>query len=121
MASERERTLDLKNLRSWSFLTNYAQVLLTIARNPDARVADIARAAEISERAAYRILADLQKTGYVRRVKAGRRNRYEVNRELPLQDPVVADDLVRDMLALVRDGDVEGHLVGVPALPARLR
>lgn len=102
---------DLSTLRSWTFITNHAQVLLAVAGNPDASVAEIAEAAEITERSAYRLLADLQQAGYVRRSRNGRQNRYEINRTLPLRDPTVGHGLVRDLLKLVVEEDVEGHLL----------
>jgi len=64
---------------AWMFLTNHAHVLLCIARDPDARVRDIAEVVGITERAAQRILAELIAEGYATSTKVGRRNRYEVN------------------------------------------
>jgi DNA-binding transcriptional ArsR family regulator len=97
----RRAPVELYGLRSWAFITSHAKVLLAVARDPALRVADVARSAQISERSAYRILADLQKAGYVRRTKDGRRNRYEINPDLPLGDPVVADEPLRELIALV--------------------
>jgi DNA-binding MarR family transcriptional regulator len=64
-------------VRSFALISNHAQVLLTVARHPEATVEEVARAARITERSAYRMLADLQQAGYVRRRKVGRRNSYE--------------------------------------------
>ena len=50
---------DLRALRSWSFITKHGQVLLAVAQNRAAKVAELAAAAKITERSAYRILADL--------------------------------------------------------------
>jgi DNA-binding IclR family transcriptional regulator len=100
---------DLRALRSWTFITNHAQVLLALARDPDATVAKLAAAVEITERSAYRILADLERAGYVRRRKLGRHNAYKINPSLPLGDPTVENERVRDLLSLVVDADVEGH------------
>jgi hypothetical protein len=88
--------------RSWTFITNHAQVLLTVARHPEATVAEVARAARITERSAYRMLADLQQAGYVRRRKVGRHNSYEIDPKLPLRDPILENELVGDLIALVR-------------------
>jgi DNA-binding transcriptional ArsR family regulator len=88
--------------RSWAFITHHAQVLLTVARHPEATVAEVARATRITERSAYRILADLQQAGYVRRQKVGRHNSYEIDPELPLRDPMLENELVGDLIALVR-------------------
>lgn len=100
---------DLRALRSWTFITSHAQVLLALARDPTATVAKLATAAEITERSAYRILADLQQAGYVRRRKIGRHNAYEINPSLPLRDPTVENERVRDLLSLASDDDVEAH------------
>lgn len=100
---------DLRALRSWTFITSHAQVLLALARDPTATVAKLATAAEITERSAYRILADLQQAGYVRRRKVGRHNAYEINPSLPLRDPTVENERVRDLLSLASDADVEAH------------
>jgi CTP-dependent riboflavin kinase len=99
---------DLRALRSWSFITKHAQILLAVARDPGASVAKLAAAAKITERSAYRILADLQRTGYVQRRKLGRHNAYEINSSLPLHDRTLEDGSVRDLLSLVTDADVEG-------------
>jgi DNA-binding transcriptional ArsR family regulator len=93
-------TLEPVALRSWTFITNHAQVLLTLAREPEATVAELARAAQITERSAYRMLADLQQAGYVRRRKVGRHNSYEINGALPLRDPTVENELLGDLIAL---------------------
>jgi DNA-binding IclR family transcriptional regulator len=65
--------------KSWTFVTNHTQVLLCIARDPNARLRDVAETVGITERAAQRILADLVEAGYVRRTRVGRRNRYTIN------------------------------------------
>ena len=101
MNTNKRPSLDLYSLRSWTFITSHAQVLLVVARDPVLRVEEIAEAAHISVRSAYRILADLQKGGFVRRSKNGRRNRYEINPDLPLGDPVVANEPLRELIALV--------------------
>jgi hypothetical protein len=104
-----QETTDLRALRTWTFITNHAQVLLAVARDPAATVAELAAAAEITERSAYRILADLQRAGYVQRRKLGRQNAYEINPSLPLRDPTVENELVRDLLHLVGNDEVKGH------------
>jgi MarR family len=98
---------DLRTLRSWTFITSHAQVLLAVARDPAATVAQLAAAAKITERSAYRILADLQRAGYVQRRKLGRQNTYKINPGLPLRDPTLENESVRDLLRLGTDPDVE--------------
>jgi DNA-binding IclR family transcriptional regulator len=101
--------IDFSTLRSWTFITSHGQVLLAVARNPTASVVEIADAAGITERSAYRVLADLQQAGYIRRKRNGRHNRYEVNRGLPLRDSAVEHGHVGDLLKLAEE-EVEGHL-----------
>ena len=72
---------------SWTFLTNHAHVLICIAEQPDVRIRDIAVRVGITERAAQRIVADLADEGYVVRKRVGRRNEYEVNKDVPLRHP----------------------------------
>jgi sugar-specific transcriptional regulator TrmB len=111
VVGEEGHSTDLRALRSWTFITNHAQILLAVARDPEATVAALAAAAEITERSAYRILSDLQRTGYVRRRKLGRHNAYEINPSMPLRDPTVENESVRDLLSLIAHADVEAHRV----------
>jgi DNA-binding MarR family transcriptional regulator len=67
--------------KTWTFLTNHAQVLLCLAESPDIRLRDVAERVGITERAAQRILAELVEAGYVKTERVGRRNRYTVDRQ----------------------------------------
>ena len=51
----------------WTFLTNHAHVLLCIAREPEARMRDVAQLVGITERAVQRIVADLEEAEYIER------------------------------------------------------
>jgi DNA-binding MarR family transcriptional regulator len=67
--------------KTWTFLTNHAQVLLCLAEAPDIRLRDVAERVGITERATQRILAELIQAGYVKTERVGRRNRYTVDRQ----------------------------------------
>jgi DNA-binding MarR family transcriptional regulator len=67
--------------KSWTFLTNHAQVLLCLVETPDIRLRDVAQRVGITERATQRILAELVEAGYVETTRVGRRNTYKVDRE----------------------------------------
>lgn len=67
--------------KTWTFLTNHAQVLLCLADTPDIRLRDVAERIGITERATQRILAELVEAGYVKTTRVGRRNAYTVDRE----------------------------------------
>jgi hypothetical protein len=51
-------------MQNWGFLTNHALVLLCIARDPGARLRDIAVSVGITERSAFAIVSDLAVAGY---------------------------------------------------------
>jgi DNA-binding MarR family transcriptional regulator len=65
---------------SWTLLTGHGHVLVEIARNPTARIRDIAAAAGLTERTVQVIVADLEAAGYLTRTRTGRRTQYTVNR-----------------------------------------
>ena len=74
-------------MAEWTFLTNHTQVLLCVATDPGMRVRDIADCVGITERAVHRIVSDLVDAGYLIRRRVGRRNEYEIDRDLPLRHP----------------------------------
>jgi DNA-binding IclR family transcriptional regulator len=89
---------------SWSFLTNHAQVLLSIARDPTIRLREIGAVVGITERAAHRIVVELADAGYIEREREGRRNRYTVRPHLSIPDAVARDQKVGDLLTIVGGG-----------------
>ncbi|MFE1442684.1 helix-turn-helix transcriptional regulator [Streptomyces sp. NPDC058739] len=82
----------------WTFLTNHARVLITLARDPDSRLRDVADAVGITERAVQLIVADLEAAGYLTRTRVGRRNRYTIDPTVALRHPAEADHPVGDLL-----------------------
>jgi predicted ArsR family transcriptional regulator len=86
---------------SWTFLTTHARVLLLVARDPGARLRDIAASLDITERSAFGVITDLVEAGYVIKEKDGRRNRYRIQAHLPLPDPTARERTVGEMLALL--------------------
>ncbi len=88
-------------MATWSFLTNHAQALLCIARDPGVRLIDVAEALGITERSAYAIVNDLAGAGYVLKSKDGRRNRYEVQGHLPLPGGTARSTTVGEVLAVL--------------------
>ena len=88
-------------MASWTFLTNYAHVLLCVARDPGIRHRDLAERVGITERATQRIVADLVEVGYLSFVKEGRRNRYQLHPDLPLRHPLEQDHRIGEILAVL--------------------
>jgi DNA-binding Lrp family transcriptional regulator len=83
------------------FLTNHAHVLVCLARDPRARLRDVAQRVGISERATQRIIAELEATGILRRFREGRRNRYEIDREQPLRHGLEDHRTIGELLYLL--------------------
>jgi len=77
--------LSMSETSGWTFLTNHAHVLVCIAEDPDVLLREVAQRVDITERAAQRIVAELEAAGYLSHEKVGRRNRYQVNPALPLR------------------------------------
>jgi DNA-binding Lrp family transcriptional regulator len=88
-------------MAEWMFLTNHAHVLLCIAEDPNSRLRDLASRVQISERAVKRIVADLERTGYISRHRFGRRNRYELHPDTPIHSPMTKTLEVGALLALL--------------------
>jgi MarR family protein len=89
----------------WSFLTNHAKALLCIADDPGVRLRDIAATLGITERSAFAIVDDLADAGYVVKIREGRRNRYEIQHDLPLPEETGRERTI---------GEVLDVLVGTP-------
>ena len=90
--------------RRWGFLTNHARILVCIAHDPGIRVREISEAVGITERAAHRIVAELDSAGYITRKRNGRRNQYTIQAHLPLPDPLARGEKVGDLLAVLARG-----------------
>jgi DNA-binding MarR family transcriptional regulator len=91
---------------SWTLLTGHGHVLVEIARNPTARIRDIADAAGVTERTAQAIIADLAAAGYLTRERTGRRTTYTVNTGQPFRHQSQDGHLVGPLLRLLTgEGD----------------
>ena len=76
-------------------------MLLCIAKDPGIRVRDIGDTVGITERAAHRIVTELAAAGYISRRREGRRNRYTIQSDLPLRDPLARDQKIGDLLTVL--------------------
>jgi hypothetical protein len=106
----------LRNVAEWSFLTNHARVLLCIAHDPGVRLRDIAASLGITERSAHGIITDLVEAGYVVKQRDGRRNRYQIEANLPLREPVSREPAIGEVLAVLVGS--EDGLAGFAGLAA---
>lgn len=74
---------------------------MCIAADPGARLRDIAATLEITERTAHGIVTDLTDAGYVVKAKEGRRNRYQIQKNLPLRESITRERTIGEVLDLL--------------------
>ena len=86
----------------WTFLTNHTHVLICLARNPLMLLREVALEVGITERAVQRIVADLEKEGYVSKIKDGRRNRYRLALAKALRHPVEKNCTLKQLVELIK-------------------
>jgi predicted transcriptional regulator of viral defense system len=75
--------------------------MVCLRRDPSARLRDVAAAVGITERAAQRIVAELDESGYLSRRRDGRRNIYTLHNDLPLRHPLEGSHTVNELLDLL--------------------
>ncbi|MCB1166198.1 MAG: ArsR family transcriptional regulator [Leptospiraceae bacterium] len=86
----------------WTFLSNHLHVLLCLFRDPEMRLRDVAQLVKITERAVQGIVLDLEEAGVLRRIKQGRRNRYEIHVDRMLRHPLEEHVPIGKLLELLR-------------------
>jgi DNA-binding MarR family transcriptional regulator len=87
--------------KRWRFLSNHTQVLLCVARDPNARFRDIADRVGITERAAQRIVGDLIESGYLESERVGRRNHYRVKTDIAMRHPAQDGHEIGELLKIL--------------------
>lgn len=90
--------------QTWTFLTNHAHVLISLANDPQLRIRDLAERVGITERAIQRIIADLEEGGYLTHERDGRRNVYRVRANRPLRHPIEAHQTIAALLQALQKG-----------------
>jgi DNA-binding Lrp family transcriptional regulator len=86
----------------WTFFSNYGHVLVCLERDHEARLRDVAADVGITERAAQKIVKDLQDAGYLTATRHGRRNRYQINKRKSLRHDLQAHCTVGKLLAALK-------------------
>jgi DNA-binding MarR family transcriptional regulator len=87
---------------AWTFLSNHAHVLLSLAKSPSLTVREIADEVGITERAVHRILRDLEEGRYITITKHGRRNSYQINSGKHFRHPIASHQSIQSLLTLVK-------------------
>lgn len=89
-------------VRPWTFVTNHAVVLSLIVHEPNLTAREIALRVGITERAVWRILADLKQDHYITKRKVGRRLEYTINLDQPLRHQSQQDKNLLDLINLLK-------------------
>lgn len=101
----------------WTFLSNHGHVLVVLARDPEARMRDVAERVGITERSVQSLVHDLVEQGYLRKEKVGRRNHYRVVRDAHFRHPVESELELGTFLDLLTGGS--GTDTSAPSRVAR--
>ncbi len=88
------------NNRHWTLLTNHGRILLLVAQQPDIRIRDLAKAAQVTERTAQTMITDLEEAGYISKKRVGRRNRYTVEKRRAFRHPAESGHKVGELIDL---------------------
>ena len=84
-------------MTAWKLLTNHAHVLLCVAHEPQIRLREIADAVGITERAAHRIIAELEDDGFIARERRGRRNYYRFFPDAVMRHPNLQHSMLGEL------------------------
>ena len=87
-------------MSEWTFITNHGLTLAAIAKSPRTTAREIGDAVGITERAAHKIIKDLENAGYVTKNKVGRKNHYRIHPDVPLKDEAT-DSAVGELLVML--------------------
>ena len=88
--------------KKWNFLSNYGLVLTHVFQNPRATLREIARGTDLTERAVYQIVRDLEERGFIEKKRVGRRNIYTVNEAALFSYPLYGTLNVAQMITALR-------------------
>lgn len=93
----------------WTLLSNHARVLMCIAASPTIRMREIAARCSISERAAQRIVGELEAAGFLSHVRVGRRNVYELHADARSTDPLESHIDIAELALVAVGADIGGR------------
>jgi DNA-binding MarR family transcriptional regulator len=82
----------------WTIISNHGLVLAYIAKHPQNTAREIATAIKITEWTVHKIIAELEKEGYIKRQKVGRNNVYDINPRSSLRHETLRHIKVEDLL-----------------------
>lgn len=89
-------------MSNWNFFTNHAHILFLVALKPEITIREIALEVGITERAAIKIIADLEKDGYLTIIKNGRKNIYQIIANKHFKHDLEKECQVADFIDIIK-------------------
>ena len=86
--------------KQWTFITNHTAVLSLLAKHPRITAREVSQEVGITERSVWIIISDLDKGGYISKIREGRGVRYRV-------------DFDRSMRHKTQQGVAVSHLLSI--------
>lgn len=90
-------------MSNWTFFTNHGHVLFLLGLHPEMTVRMISQNVGITERAALRILADLEEDGYIIIKKKGRQNLYTLDLQKHLKHELERECTINDFVNVIKE------------------
>jgi DNA-binding Lrp family transcriptional regulator len=88
--------------KKWNFLSNYGLVLTHLFQNSRATLREIAKGTDLTERAVYQIVRELEENNFIQKRRVGRRNVYTINEAALFSFPVYQDLNIAQMITALR-------------------
>jgi DNA-binding MarR family transcriptional regulator len=85
-------------MSAWTLISHHGLVLTYIAKNPQSTARQIASAIKVTEWTVHKIIANLEKEGYIERKRLGRKNIYQIDPYLQMRHESIRDVRVGDLL-----------------------
>lgn len=81
-------------------LSRHGHALIHLAKNPRTRLIDLARDMDLTERSVRLLIGSLGRSEFLKIVKAGRNNSYQLDLERPLPHPFEKQIALHKVIAL---------------------
>ena len=106
-------------MSQWTIFSNHGHVLVCLARDPNARLRDVAADVDLTERAVQKIVRDLQQGGMISVTRHGRRNSYRIESKTPLRHDLEAHCKIGALMDFIGTGSNSGAQSDMQA-PAKM-
>ena len=95
------KLMEINAIKSWTFFSNHAHVLVCLTRSPQPTTREIALNVGITERAVQRIVKRMVEAEVLTVEKEGRRNRYILNLDQKLRHPLESHRTIGEFIGLI--------------------